>query len=90
MLAELEAFAAVDQQRLASLLALLARQPQRHWSLDDFAFQPPARRSEWYDDDEEEDDIDPAVTQLHDLTFTFLGELHRKQGISLAKGDLAR
>jgi hypothetical protein len=87
LLAELEAFAPIEPEKLAALLALLAGQPERRWTLDDFAFQPPARRG-WDDKDEEEPA--PAAVQLHDLTFTFLGALAREQGISLAKGDMAR
>jgi hypothetical protein len=90
LVAELEAFAEIDQQLLSSLVALLKGQPERRWTLDDFAFQPPRRRDEWYDEDEDEEEEDPAAAQLRDLTFTFLGEIHREQGISLAKGDLAR
>jgi SEC-C motif len=88
LIGALEAFAEIEPQQLSSLLELLAAQPERRWTLDDFAFQPPRRREEWYDEDE--DETDPAVAQLHDLTFTFLGTLHREQGISLAKGDLVR
>ena len=88
LVAELESFTEIDQRLLSSVLALLKDQPARSWTLDDFAFQPPKRRSERYDDDEEEED--PAAARLHDLTFTFLGEIHREQGVSLAKGDLAR
>jgi hypothetical protein len=88
LIGALEAFAPIERQQLASLLGLLAGRPERCWTLDDFAFRPPRRRDEWYNEDE--DDTDPAVVQLHDLTFTFLGTIHREQGISLAKGDLAR
>ncbi|HEY3230223.1 MAG TPA: SEC-C metal-binding domain-containing protein [Roseiflexaceae bacterium] len=90
LLAALEVFAPVDRERLATHIALLTGRDERGWSLDDFAFQRRARH-EWDDEDEDEDEPrDPAAQRLDDLTLTFLGELYRTQGISLAKGDLAR
>src|SRR6266545_2690902 len=90
LIAALEAFAPVDRERLAAHIALLTGQDERRWSLDDFAFQRRAGH-EWDDEDEDEDEPrDPAAQRLDDLTLTFLGELYRTQGSSLAKGDLAR
>jgi hypothetical protein len=88
LLAALEVFAPVDREPLAAHLALLVGRDDRHWALGDFAFRRRARH-EWVDE-EEDAPADPAARQLGELTLTFLGALHREQGISLAKGDLAR
>src|SRR5262249_24430243 len=84
LLTALEVFAPVDPERLAAHIALLTGRDERRWSLDDFAFQRPAGH-EW--DDEPRD---PATQRLDDLSVVFLGTIYREQGISLAKGDLAR
>jgi hypothetical protein len=91
LIAALEVFAPVDRERLTAHLAQLAGRDEQHWSLDDFAFQRRARH-EW--DDEEDDDAeaprDPAAQSLDNLSLAFLGAMHRAEGVSLAKGDLAR
>jgi hypothetical protein len=97
LIAALELFAPVDRERLAAHIALLTGRDQRHWSLDDFAFQRRTQQN-WYDEDEwynveeedQEEQSDPAARQLDDLLVVFLGTIYREQGISLAKGDLAR
>lgn len=87
LIAALERFAPVDPARLARHIALLSGQEERSWSLDDFAFRRHARGDREHDRDEAGD---PAAVQLNDLSLAFLGELHRQDGVSLAKGDLAR
>jgi SEC-C motif len=89
LLTALEVFAPADRERLAVHVALLRGQDKRRWSLDDFAFRRPAKH-EWYDEDEEEEPGDPAAQRLDDLSLMFLGTVYREQGVSLAKGDLAR
>src|SRR5262249_1629197 len=49
-----------------------------------------ARRNRRDEEDDAEAPLDPAVQALDDLSLTFLGELHRIEGVSLARGDLAR
>jgi hypothetical protein len=90
LLAALEVFAPVDREQLARHITLLAGRDQRHWALDDFVFRRHARH-DWDDEDGDEDEPrDPAAQRLDDLTLTFLGAIYREQGVSLAKGDLAR
>ena len=87
LIAALERFAPVDRAQLVRHIALLSGDDERRWTLDDFAFQRRARH-DW--DDEDEDELrDPAAQQLDDLTLAFLGALYR-EGVSPAKGDLAR
>jgi hypothetical protein len=86
LLAALELFAPVPREGLAAMLALLSGRDERAWSLDDFAF----RRAQHGRRGENEIVEDPAVAQLHDLGFAFIGVLHREHGVSLAKGDMAR
>jgi hypothetical protein len=89
LIAALECFAPVDPAQLARHIALLSGHEERHWALEDFAFQRRPPR-EWDDEDEDEAQRDPAEQHLDDLTLAFLGEIFRMHGISLAKGDLAR
>ena len=86
LLAALEQFAPIPHEGLAAVLALLTGRDERAWSLGDFAF----RRVQHSRRGENEIVEDPAVAQLHDLTFAFIGALHREHGVSLAKGDMAR
>lgn len=86
LLAALELFGPVDPERIALHIALLTDQDERPRTLGDFDFRQRARRER----DDEEQQVDPAAQQLQDMTFVFLGEVHRTQGMSLAKGDLAR
>jgi hypothetical protein len=85
--ADLGVFTAVDSEHLAAYLALLTGHDQRHWTLEDFAFQRRSRRG-WDDDDEPQHD--PAAQNLGDLTIAFLGHLYRQGESSLPKGDMAR
>ena len=78
-------------------LAHLTGQAQRPWTMRDFEFAPPRRRSrhDW-DEEDEEDAPDRAASQstgdqnFYDLSIEFLGYLHRVEGVPYTKGELGR
>jgi hypothetical protein len=84
-------------ERIAAYLAHLTGQAQRQWTMRDFAFAPPRRRSrhDW-DEEDEEDAPDKAASQstgnqnFYDLSIEFLGYLHRVEGVPSTKGALGR
>jgi hypothetical protein len=102
LLEQLQVFIDVVPERLADSIGLLTDQTPRHWTLSDFEFAPPKKRrkrprdgfdddfDEHSEEDEEKPPVDKAAQNLIDLSFAFLGYLHREEGVSYAKGELAR
>jgi hypothetical protein len=84
-------------ERVAAYLGHLTGQAQRQWTMRDFAFAPPRRRSrrDW-DEEEDEDAADPPASQspgdqnLYDLSIAFLGYVHRVEGVPSTKAELGR
>ena len=83
-------------ERVAAYLAHLTGQAQRQWTMRDFAFAPPRRRSR-HDWDEEEEDApataasqSPSDQNFYDLSIEFLGYLHCVEGVPYTKGELGR
>lgn len=84
-------------ERLAAYLAHLTGQAQRQWTMRDFAFAPPRRRSrrDW-DEEDAEDAADTTASQstgnqnFYDLSIAFLGYLHRVEGVPYTKAELGR
>ncbi len=84
-------------ERLAAYLAHLTGQAQRQWTMQDFAFAPPRRRSRHDWDEEDEEDApakaasqSPGTQNFYDLSIAFLGYLHRVEGVPYTKGELGR
>jgi hypothetical protein len=98
LLARLNVYSkALIPERLAAYLAHLTGQAQRQWTMHDFEFVPPRRRSRQDWDEEDEEDVeDTAAGQStgeqnsYDLTIEFLGYLHRVEGVPYTKGELGR
>ena len=102
LLEQLQVFIDIEPQRLADYIGLLTDQTPRHWTLSDFEFAPSKKRrkrprdefdddfDEHTEEDEEKPPVDKAVQNLGDLSLAFLGYLHREEGVSYAKGELAR
>lgn len=82
---------------LAQIVDTVAANNLRSWSLEDFEMNPPRKeeRSEFFtdleeEDEEAEDETDPGADNLVLLSFEFLGYLHREEGVSYCKGEIAR
>lgn len=69
----------------AQFLALITGQAGRRWTLDDF--QRPAHRRR---KGKSAPPANDGQTNVYDLTLEFLGTLRREDGVSYAKGELAR
>jgi hypothetical protein len=87
----------IDPEGLAGSLAHLTGQAQRQWTMQDFDFAPPRRRSRrHWDDEDEESAPGQAASQstgaqnLYDLSLAFLGDLHRVAGVPYTRGELGR
>src|SRR5207248_1254360 len=84
-------------ERLAAYLAHLTGQAQQQWTMRDFEFVPPRRRSrrDW-DEEDEEDTADTIASQatgdqnFYDLSIAFLGYVHRVEGVPYTKAELGR
>lgn len=81
-------------ERLVEMVALMAGQSERRWTMEDFKLQPPKRRSRRGWDDEEEDDQasepDTGRQNLSDLTLQFVNYARRVEGALYTRADLAR
>lgn len=69
----------------AQFLAYITGQAGRRWTLDDFSLTAPPRRK-----GASAPLAGDGRANLHDLTVEFLGYLRREEGVSYAKGELAR
>ena len=89
--AELEAVSAdfditlVRPEGVAQFVAHITGQAERRWTLDDFDLTEHRRRK-----DAPEPPAANGRTNLYDLTVEFQGYLRREEGVSYAKGELAR
>jgi len=90
-IAELEALSAnfdganMPPGSAAQFLEHITGQAQRRWRLDDFTLTPPRLRK-----GAPELPTDDGLTNLYYLTVEFLGYLRRAEGVSYAKGEIAR
>ena len=66
-------------------MAHITGQAERRWTLDDFDLTEHRRRK-----DAPEPPANAGRTNLYDLTVEFQGYLRREEGVSYAKGELAR
>lgn len=80
--AALDHFAPSDHGGVAYKLAQVTGHDQQAVQLHDFVFQPITSLADL--------GADPAVQHLDDLSLQFLGAIHREQGASLGRGDIAR
>jgi hypothetical protein len=82
-----------DLDFLRGFIDDLTGQNARAWKVNDFALRPPRRkkrRGDWDDEEEEDDQPDPAANNLFRLIAEFIGYLHRNEGVSYPRGQLAR
>jgi hypothetical protein len=88
----LEFFSHIDAAQVDSFLARITAWPARMWAITDFQFAPPRRDWEKKEDDIEQPESDKPTGELnfYHLTVQFLSYLRRLEGVSYAKGELAR
>jgi SEC-C motif-containing protein len=98
LLERLEFFAGenLDVDRTRVIVRYLSGQTERQWVMDDFKLAPPKRRSrdDWDGEAGEEEvkevrKLDPAKTNLYDLTLQFVNYAHRIEDVAWTKANLA-
>jgi len=82
----------IPSDRLARYIAHLSGQADRSWTMNDFEFGPPPRRSHRdLDEEDDEDRIPDTVRQnLFHFTVEFLGYLRREKNVCYTRGELGR